>query len=141
MSYAMNSNVANVAQAKISSPAKTVLLSEVTGLQVDIANINDTSSFMSAIDNGSYLSTANPFGGWGCQSRWPALQYQTGAYRDDPHNAYGTNQNGTVRHTTGANFLFSDGHVKWLQGAAVMGDAAFATCDSTANVAACYQIQ
>ncbi len=100
------------------APAQTVLLFEFVGDQTDVTNpLEDTDATGWGMDSGGngflHASNANATTG-----------YATGDM-GQPANANNTaNNNGdagqhTGRHTDGSNFLFCDGHVKWLRPVAI----------------------
>jgi len=117
VSYALNTHIVNsyaATQGNLSAftaPAKTVMLSEVTG---NLANIT-------SIDEGKSLGTTH----WSVCTQGDAIvgtggndstaRMATGALDGDTAWKDGTKG----RHTDGSNFLLSDGHVKWLRGSAV----------------------
>ena len=120
-SYALNADIhdiANNALAAINSPANTVESFEILNKSIDIdLSVDNDGGFpqdagASAI---GYPGNSGRFGN-------PYWQYATGylggvtpAAADRPQ----FNNQPTGRHTDGSNYLFCDGHVKWLRGSAV----------------------
>lgn len=113
VSYAFNSNMDPLYQtaygsvASQNAPASTVLLCEVTGVQSDITNINNDVNSVGADGGDSCCGWVDQGGG----------KYQTG-YMGQPvrNNSCGGNwwNGANGLHTSGSNFAFADGHVKWL---------------------------
>ncbi|BDI30477.1 hypothetical protein CCAX7_25280 [Capsulimonas corticalis] len=96
--------------AGLNSPAKTVMLCEITGLTTDVTDVNEQGSIAGYGTTCDYLNPASGF----------SLKYDTGYMDNQNGNAFGKcTQNPTGRHTDGSNYLLSDGHVKFLRGAAV----------------------
>ena len=93
------------------APAQTVLLYEWVGNQTDVTNVAENTS---------------P-NGWGMDSGGDGFHHGNGSYATgdlgQPANTNSNNNDDggqhTGRHTDGSNFLFSDGHVKWLRPSAV----------------------
>ena len=122
VSYGMNIDltprIGGQALSQQAAPAQTVLLFEFVGDQTDVTNPNeDTDAAGWGMDSGGngFLQASNANATTG---------YATGDM-GQPANANNTgNNNGdagqhTGRHTDGSNFLFTDGHVKWLRPTAI----------------------
>ena len=107
ISYAMNFNLINQGGKTASSlnhqnaPASTVMLCEVQGQNFTPGNTNYDLSPSATMDPGF----------WGGQLPASSGQYATGS---SPGKPLTTISAGTV-HTSGANYLACDGHVKWLR--------------------------
>jgi len=121
-SYAFNFNCVDqstiydgISIASFAAPASTVMLCEVQGNNVTVGPGEVGSPVADGLE-GDY----DP-GGWDscagtCDSAH--LIYSTG-YLGGHQAASIHFQSATGRHTGGSNFLMSDGHAKWLRGAAV----------------------
>ena len=119
-----------IALAKYTSPAKTVLLFEITGNggpgSTPAYDITANQYGSGAIIPDIHLQGSPPYPqGWspagygssvpvdGYTTGNPPLQYATGQMLNSV--VTGTNFTKIGRHTNGSNFLLDDGHVKWLQ--------------------------
>lgn len=124
-----------VTLAQLNSPAKTVMLVECsnTYYRCDVSQVNEQND---PITNGTNTS------GWNCNLTTGYLGADTNEYMTS--NQWGTAQIGYGNqqlyspfgiHTNGTNFLFADGHVKWLMGDKVSPglDAATPTSPATTN--------
>jgi prepilin-type N-terminal cleavage/methylation domain-containing protein/prepilin-type processing-associated H-X9-DG protein len=121
VSYEQNTNLggpvgfgAGIKLAQLNAPSSTVLLLECSGSVVVVTDIDEDTAAL----------TAKPIGGWqspdsngvNCSGLWGGgncAVYATGSPfggRAEPAAVAGT-----ARHTTGSNFLATDGHVKYLQ--------------------------
>ena len=121
VSYAYNYNIADrnhgfpghLSIVKLTSPVKTIMLCEVSGMTADITN---TTSSVSPVTTG--LATNNTIGPSNLQAFDTAFvgvgDFQTGPIGGRPSD-------NTGRHTDGANYLLADGHVKWLRATNVSG--------------------
>ena len=120
-SYGINANIHDAAQnaiAAINSPSNTVMCFENIYKTIDID--------LSVSNNNGFPQDAGPagIGLWGdgdgkfANNIW---QYATGYLGGltPPNNGADFNHMPTGRHTDGSNWLFCDGHVKWLRGSAV----------------------
>jgi prepilin-type processing-associated H-X9-DG protein len=115
------------------SPAKTVLLCEVTGVYAAILTVNEAGgannyhSAVTNIGNGDNVFVI-PFAG-----TVTGGNLTTGCVGGEAASCPpGAN---IARHTEGSNFLMCDGHAKWLRGSAVSsGSVAFAEdCNQEGN--------
>jgi len=99
-----------------SSATETVLLFEgVDGPTFDVTDPGETGS-----PSGEGLDLSNLIDGVGYAnngSPYSSTKYATGYFNQQTFN--GDIVSPTGRHTSGSNFLFVDGHVKWLSGRAV----------------------
>ena len=138
MSYSYNRSLASAGAGwgskasaginKINSPAKVIMLFETSvryGQTVTIdSNGYDASGNPNTFANQSNagLGPDHTGGSNGCDTAY----YATGSMGNPPHTQSASgNPNPTGRHSDASNWLFTDGHVKWLRGIAVSpGDAA-----------------
>ena len=119
VSYANNSNLmgglqyANVTMlAQMQSPATTVQLCEAGfGFSGDLTNVNNLGNSTGQAGNGENVADNTDIAGLRYGS------YQTGILNGSG-GVIGTEPYipSTAIHTGGSNFLFTDGHVKWLRG-------------------------
>ena len=93
------------------------------------------SAFRSPVDYGYNLATSDTSGAAKCCGTGIDLKYVTGAFSNGSHGAQDTPQ---PRHFDGANYLFCDGHVKFLRGAQVYGAGSPNDKLSLCKVQACY---
>jgi prepilin-type N-terminal cleavage/methylation domain-containing protein/prepilin-type processing-associated H-X9-DG protein len=109
------------------SPAKTVLLSEVSEIYANVTDPNEANGY-----NGVMSSVCN-----GTASVYPFAPYYSGGVETTGclggeavscPTSNGVSQN-VAEHGTGSNFLMCDGHVKWLNGAAVSPGSVAAASD------------
>ena len=107
ISYGYNRNLASQSQAVLHAPAGTVLSFEVAGINADPTIPAEA---VSAAAWGPDGSGGNGFLAVG--------EYETGPM-GQPAGSEEVDFSTNGRHTNGSNFLFGDGHVKWLRGAAV----------------------
>ena len=130
VSYAMNVNLTprlgGQALSAQAAPSQTVLLFEWAGNQTDVTNPNEDT---------------DP-NGWGMDGGGDGFRHGNGTYATgdmgQPANMNSANNDDgshhTGLHTDGSNFLFSDGHVKWLRPSAVSpGTAAGNATDNQAQ--------
>jgi prepilin-type N-terminal cleavage/methylation domain-containing protein/prepilin-type processing-associated H-X9-DG protein len=107
--------------AVLASPAKTILLSEVTGIYGPITDPQEAggpSNVVSSVSNGT--GSVYPFG----VNNNPGGNEVTGPLGGKAGNA---GFKGTGLHTDGSNYLFADGHAKWQRGSSVSpGSVAYA---------------
>ncbi|MEO7715150.1 MAG: DUF1559 domain-containing protein [Capsulimonas sp.] len=127
VSYAMNTDLATFGAsvympgrslAELNSPSNTVLLFEVSNDVADVTKLDEGANFGSSSPPSGYMSaSSNGFYDQmnGCYG-WP------GTDSCQPKNAAGTNwggggaqYGGPARHTDGANYAATDGHVKYLR--------------------------
>ena len=122
------------ALADFASPARTVLLFEVTGNTGDLTNpLNDGTSTGAGFGNdwdpngwnSEALANASPSDG--------RLKYATGWLRYSQRSANFNSQTG--RHTDGANYLLSDYHAKYFKPNAVTAGNINATSGDCGSVA------
>jgi len=104
--------------AKLNSPSNTVLLCEVTGIGVGGVPNNDGTDVTDGSYEGGDLWSLFVDGGdsngpgWIPTGQW---QYNTGDMGNPARpESDGYYNNGVGIHVGGSNFLFADGHVKWL---------------------------
>jgi len=139
-SYIYNGNILkNAAQgdtntpavlADFNSPSKTILIAEGTSHetawwgQVDISDMNPDDQASDLWKSGYSMSgfggglDYDPYNGSVCCGQ---EKYATG-YLPGIGNSYkGDYDSSTGRHTDGANYIFSDGHVKWSRPSAISG--------------------
>ncbi len=119
-SYGINSNIADSAKfalAQVNSPAATVLCFEDTNRSID--------ADLSINNNGGYPQDAGSagvgFAGDGVGKFANGIWHYATGYLGGvtPSNLTDFDNKPTGRHTDGSNFLLTDGHVKWLRGAAI----------------------
>ncbi len=126
-----------VAMALLSSPVRTVMLFEVSGVLV---NVNDPRE---GGDPGSKTGRNYSASSIGLDNRLYAQrdwntrienQYETGylGNRQPPNPSTTQFVNRLGRHSQGSNYLLGDGHVKWLRGSAVSSGL-------NASISECYQ--
>ncbi len=125
--------------ASLSSPAKTVMFVECSGLYApvndpgEVGGANGVTSGVTNGDGGNLYYNNNNVGG----------RLETGwlGYRDSTADTLkGTNRDigfaaKTGRHTDGSNFLMTDCHAKWLRGTQVSAgrNAMASDCNEDAN--------
>ncbi len=118
VSYALNPNIPIAGLAQQNSPASTVMLSEVQGAQADITNeANDTGIYG---HHSSPSANGGDGGGlgyidWSAGTRY-ASSISTKIGLGNPPCSQYTNYLLNPVYAGGSNFLFADGHVKYLQG-------------------------
>ncbi len=128
ISYALNTNAGGKPLAAFASPASTVLLCEVFGAKVAVDQPDegltlDPNRDISPAANG-LPDGANAYNGAlsdRIDGTGPDLKLATGIIASGPNGVdpfadlsqYLTGPTGI--HTDGSNFLFADGHVKWLR--------------------------
>jgi len=120
----------------LTSPVKTVMLFEVTGILAKPASLNDTSSNNPPASYGSYSATGDGLGLYCFGGYIKGGQYATGLLSGgNPADVGGSGGylSVTGRHLDGSNYLMGDGHVKWLRSTAVSaGNAAAKSTDAQA---------
>ena len=126
--------------AVLAAPAKTVLLSEVTGIYApvtDVAEGNAYNNVISSVSNGTGGVYPFPNNGLGGHETTGCLGGPTIACPVTAPVVSGgfTSVNGL--HSIGSNFLLADGHAKWLRGSNVSpGSVAYAEdCNQQGNPA------
>lgn len=108
--------------AQLSAPAKTIMLTEVTGNSWGVPYGVDTEASISGLNSpgGFGLSVADdPQGaGHGSGTTPGTLKWASGPMRNSGAAAsnLGTYASLHGRHTEGSNFVFADGHAKWMRG-------------------------
>ena len=128
ISYALNTNAGGKPLAAFASPASTVLLCEVFGATA-LINLPDEGLAAGTYHDLSPATNGLPDGGNlyngalsdGVDGLGPDLKLATGIMASGPNGVdpfadlsqYLTGPTGI--HTDGSNFLFGDGHVKWLR--------------------------
>ncbi|BDI33211.1 hypothetical protein CCAX7_52620 [Capsulimonas corticalis] len=133
--------------ASLSSPAKTVLLCEITGIYGPITNspeFGGANGVVSAVTNGPFDAAVYPFIGnfsQGGHMRTGCLGgLDCSAQVNRNGGGYGFDSK-TGLHTDGSNYLLADGHVKWYKGSSVSGGSVATAEDcnqnGTPNVADC----
>lgn len=132
VSYAYNPNVTPLQTnnkvltlSAYTAPAKTVLLTEVNTVAGYLLCGNAVSP---AADPAVTLDTASPaanglvsvnaFGNT-YNLTGVCAHYATGPLSGESQSVYASGPGDTARHTDGANYMFADGHAKWLRGIAV----------------------
>ncbi len=138
--FAYNANLPTVHLAAIQQASRTVLLGEITSNNVNVSSVteSDWAQNHSIIDTGSRLLSMAT--GTNAAVFLATTKYVTGAYVDATHAPLfvgAPDWRGTPRHNGGANFLFQDGHVKWLTGSSVTASANINSCATLA----CYNYQ
>jgi prepilin-type processing-associated H-X9-DG protein len=128
-SYAYNWNIVNTSLASnnqaalLKRPAKmsdfhnasrTVMLCEAFGTAVDLTGSHGVESVSPAVVGG------NEFGAGMSVGKDSGFQYATGVMRNDAADAalVGSDNGDAMKdgvHTGGSNFLYADGHAKWLK--------------------------
>ena len=104
----------------LNAPALTVLLSEVQGCKADVTNAAETDSPEANGKDGPYATSA---GGAGPKN----------AFGDLPGQNLGNSISQKTVHTAGANWLATDGHVKFLMPPAVSAGYYPAGCNGGQN--------
>jgi prepilin-type N-terminal cleavage/methylation domain-containing protein/prepilin-type processing-associated H-X9-DG protein len=112
--------------ASLTSPTKTVLLCEVQGIFAPVTDPqerNGASNVVSSVTNGPYDAGLYPFS----TGNFQGGQLVTGCLGGLDCTPY-INRPGNIgfaaklgRHTDGANYMMTDGHVKWFRGSQVSG--------------------
>ena len=125
VSYAVNSSIADFAGnalAQINSPAKTVLIFEDTLKTADVDLSIDRNAYGggTAYPQDAGAAGFGYSGDGGGKFAGGAWHYSTGYFGGiTPATPNDFDNKTTGRHTDGSNFLFADGHVKWLRGSQV----------------------
>ncbi len=114
ISYAMNANLAEIADANLTKPSMTCSLIEVSG---NDGYVRD----MTALDNRAPAASGPVVATGGSAGGLVRGSYRTGPVGVPERNF--TDQSaprlGKARHTEGANYLCADGHAKWCRGRTV----------------------
>ena len=122
VSYYINGNTASSPSlGQFNAPASTVLLAETQGAQVDVTN---PAHDQSGTYNGYNSPSSNASGGidWTHGAYYVNGSDSTNGPGQPPvqnGSAHGYNLQQLAPHTGSCNWLFSDGHVKWLAPARV----------------------
>lgn len=147
VSYGYNVNMAGVGEAGLTAPDSTVTAFEVYSVQ---ANVKETYSSDTLNGDGSSVTNASYAGDGTSDVLNPVgTFYATGDIGGRTFDAAVTVVN--TRHSGGANYLFGDGHAKWLRGAAISSgatplgigctqDAGTATCGTAPTAASIDQL-
>ncbi len=145
VSYGMNSNLGPATLAQVNAPASTVLLFETQGAQADITNsLNDVGSvypsYASPSGNGGDGNPATQVGylDWSKNAKYVCGATSTLGMGSPPRTDATSSATGSTGpyiaapvHTGGANFAFTDGHVKYLHGNTISaGQNAAVTTDN-----------
>jgi prepilin-type N-terminal cleavage/methylation domain-containing protein/prepilin-type processing-associated H-X9-DG protein len=131
VSYAANLNIfrtdgfGSQKLASMSSPSRTVILNEVTGITGNVNSPTEAgSAVVSSVSNGNFDGTVYPFAG----GNFTGGNMETGCLGGLDCSAYVLTppfgegfKSKTGWHTDGSNFAMSDGHVKWFRGSSVSG--------------------
>ena len=124
VSYAFNDYAAGINISVMTNPARLIYLTEVQGNTAVVTDENETgSAYRSCVTNGQqilYSDTTEPVGVGSCCGN-QVQKFATGPTQDTGGlngNAQFVTNTGP-RHSDGANYEFSDGHVKWLRGSQV----------------------
>jgi len=110
-SYVLNTNTERHSIAQFVAPAVTVGFFEVTGCQAQVTNPNETDSWSGG-------SSGNTDSGLRTAALASGLGYSTGKMGNPPRTGTLGKTDGKFpngRHTMGSNFIFLDGHVKWVK--------------------------
>ena len=107
-------NVGPIALAAINAPAKTVLVFEATDTPGQAMSTVFKDGLSSPVGHGRGYGIWD--GGGISQAKCCSAAYSTGAMGGVAPLG---DEKDPARHTDGSNFLFTDGHVKWLRGSAV----------------------
>jgi prepilin-type N-terminal cleavage/methylation domain-containing protein/prepilin-type processing-associated H-X9-DG protein len=137
VSYAFNANLAGQAQAILNAPTNTVLTFEVAG---DTANVTSTSTdYNTTTVPGTAVSPAGVGDALTAGTEQGYTTLKTGALGGVAGYTYLNNSTAvsaanvaTAYHTDGANYLATDGHVKFLRPSAVSPGL---TAGASSNVA------
>ncbi|HEY3329002.1 MAG TPA: DUF1559 domain-containing protein [Capsulimonadaceae bacterium] len=136
-SYSYNSYIAGLNVSKIPEPSRILLLSEIVGWQVNVTLPLESTGNRSTIDKGTCIGYMSP-GGTQIFSVYGPGNKQglkvTGSYID---YALDSNYGTLPRHSEGASYLLTDGHVKWFPGKAVSAIKSISTCVTPV----CYKYQ
>jgi prepilin-type N-terminal cleavage/methylation domain-containing protein/prepilin-type processing-associated H-X9-DG protein len=112
VSYAFNQNAQGVSDAQFQADSQTVLIFEISGDVSDVTKLGDgKGSGDTSVDNES--AAGNGVTG----TRGGTYTYETGPMGSPAQSPDMTAPTGL--HTNGSNFLFADGHAKWLHSASV----------------------
>jgi len=130
VSYADNWVTAQYTISQLQEPSSTIQLTEVQGVQAVVTDPNENGSITRSAsdlsDNLVYVNGSNPPGGNSCcggsEPGGPVPKYTVGPFNvsgKDGTNAGLRGNDAGARHTDGANYLFADGHVKYVRPAGV----------------------
>jgi len=118
--------------AALNAPAKTVMLCEITGIPARPSNagpgVSDASVAFGNLSSSTEGYAVYAFGGFGTGGHF-ATGFM-GGHSDPAQYGYSSFATPLGRHTDGSNFLMTDGHVKWLRGAAVSNGNSAATAST-----------
>jgi prepilin-type N-terminal cleavage/methylation domain-containing protein/prepilin-type processing-associated H-X9-DG protein len=124
VSYACNSDVsyggAGIGLAYLSAPSSTFLLCEAQGTIVNVTVTDEGSNALTSSPPSGFMSPATHGGdNTGISGKWGG-GYNPPSYVEGWNwSLRGSTFGGVAVHTTGSNYLACDGHVKYLQPAAV----------------------
>ncbi|MDR3708896.1 MAG: DUF1559 domain-containing protein [Capsulimonadaceae bacterium] len=124
VSYAINGYLWTIPLAKINSASVTVLLTEVQGACVNLADPLEASGQLRSpaaiADNALVCAPGDLPASCNCApGKSPVVHLAFGVTHDVPQATYTADDGIAPRHGTAANYLLCDGHVKWLTGGQV----------------------
>jgi len=126
VSYSINYRSLFYSTVSLKSPADTILVSETSGSVTNLKSPTELGGPMkSSCDLSDNLITVDQNGGWQCCGG--NLKYGTGVIKGPwcRSVARGSQDDGGARHQGGGNYVFCDGHAKFVQGSAVRDRGVF----------------
>ncbi|MDR3706766.1 MAG: DUF1559 domain-containing protein [Capsulimonadaceae bacterium] len=113
--YALNNSSQPHSTSQFTAPAVTVAIFEVTGCTANVTSQSEMASWSG--DGGSGGSAGKADSGLRTPALASGLGYSTGILGNPPRGMGGKIDSlfPTGRHSTGSNFIFWDGHVKWIK--------------------------